>query len=173
MAKTWHIHGDHIVIDRVWNPIHWEYMYVIKSDTVKLPWMDTNSLFLLYQRIHCLCWTGAKIPFLMLHVHTKSVYKNMLHVLTSKFTRELSNQGVQRILFLRSTVLDFVKLNLVALMLLCVTQCTMYTVSTSFSSFNHFKYFETKLFTVFAFFISIGMLFHTRSYSTRIWQASV
>ena len=41
-------------------------------------------------------------------------------------------QGVQCILFLRSVVLDFVKLNLLALMLLCVTQCTMWRLYFAF-----------------------------------------
>ena len=41
-------------------------------------------------------------------------------------------QGVQRILFLRSIVLDFVKFNLFALILLCVTQCTMWRLYFAF-----------------------------------------
>ena len=35
-------------------------------------------------------------------------------------------RGCNVFLFLRSVVLDFIKLNLFALMLLCVTQCTMW-----------------------------------------------
>ena len=42
------------------------------------------------------------------------------------------SQGVQHILILRSIVLDFVKLNLFALMLLCVTQCTMWRLYFTF-----------------------------------------
>ena len=49
-------------------------------------------------------------------------------------------QGVQRILFLRSVVLDFVKLNLFALMLLCVTQCTMWRLY--FAFVNCLKHLE-------------------------------
>ena len=42
------------------------------------------------------------------------------------------SQGVQRILILRSVVLDFVKLNLFALMLLCVIQCMMWRLYFAF-----------------------------------------
>ena len=54
------------------------------------------------------------------------------HCRKKKKKKKKKKQGVQRILFLRSVILDFVKLNLFAWMLPCVTQCTMWRLYFAF-----------------------------------------